>query len=124
MVMSLGQLVLDADIIQMYRKMQEGIPINEVTMALDLIRKVGVRGNYIGEAHTVAHYKEQTHPAIFQRGIRNKNEERSIKEIADAKVRKVLEEHTKLAVSEAAAARIHEMVIEAEEKQMHLKYTK
>jgi trimethylamine--corrinoid protein Co-methyltransferase len=122
MVMSLGQLVMDADVIRMYRKMQEGIPVNEITMALDLIRDVGIRGNYIGEAHTVKHYKQQTSPAIFQRGLRSSEAAKTIREIADAKARKILEENSKLAVSEAAAAKIHEMVIEAEEKQMHLKY--
>ena len=45
-VMSLGQLVADADVIRMYRKAQEGIPVNDITMALDVIREVGIRGNF------------------------------------------------------------------------------
>ena len=59
MVMSLGQLVADADIIRMYRKMQEGIPVNEETLALDVIRKVGNGKAHLGTKHTIKHYKEQ-----------------------------------------------------------------
>ena len=120
--MSLGQLVADADIIHMYRKLQEGIPVNEMTMAVDLIRKVGIGGNYIGESHTVKHYKEQTHPRFMQRALLSTDEVKDIKKAADEKAREILEKNTKLAVSDEAAAKIHQMVIDAEKEQMHLKY--
>jgi trimethylamine:corrinoid methyltransferase-like protein len=106
----------------MYRKAQEGIPVGETTMALDLIREVGIRGNFLGVRHTVTHYKEQTSPAFFQRGLRSPDA-KSIKKIADEKVREVLSEQ-KLAVSEDIAAKIHEAVMNAEREKLHMKYMK
>ena len=123
-VMSLGQLVADADIIRMYRKAQEGMPVNEITMALDVIREVGIRGNFLGEEHTLDHYNEQTKPDIFQRGV-SAADTKDIKKLADERALKILEENrNKLSVPQKVADKIHEMVIEAEEKELNLKYGK
>ena len=123
-VMSLGQLVADADIIRMYRKAQEGMPVNEITMALDVIREVGIRGNFLGEEHTLDHYNEQTKPDIFQRGV-SAADTKDIKKLADERALKILEENrNKLSVPQKVADKIHEMVIEAEEKELNLKYCK
>ena len=123
-VMSLGQLVADADIIRMYRKAQEGMPVNEITMALDVIREVGIRGNFLGEEHTLDHYNEQTKPDIFQRGV-SAADTKDIKKLADERALKILEENRdKLSVPQKVADKIHEMVIEAEEKELNLKYGK
>ena len=123
-VMSLGQLVADADIIRMYRKAQEGMPVNEITMALDVIREVGIRGNFLGEEHTLDHYNEQTKPDIFQRGV-SAADTKDIKKLADERALKILEENrNKLSVPQKVADKIHERVIEAEEKELNLKYGK
>ena len=123
-VMSLGQLVADADIIRMYRKAQEGMPVNEITMALDVIREVGIRGNFLGEEHTLDHYNEQTKPDIFQRGV-SAADTKDIKKLADERALKKQEENrNKLSVPQKVADKIHEMVIEAEEKELNLKYGK
>jgi trimethylamine--corrinoid protein Co-methyltransferase len=124
MVMSLGQLVADADIIRMYRKAQEGIPVDDITMALDVIREVGIRGNYFAEDHTLNHYAEQTNPQIFQRGV-STDQAKELKRIADERAREILKENRgKLAVLQEVADKIHQMVLEAEEKQLNLKYGK
>ena len=123
-VMSLGQLVADADILHMYRKAQEGIPVNEITMAMDVIREVGIRGNFLEEEHTLEYYPEQTNPRIFQRGVATADA-KELKKLADERARKILAEHRdKLAVSKEVADKIHQMVLEAEEKQLNLKYGK
>lgn len=123
-VMSLGQLVADADVIRMYRKAQEGLPVNDITMALDVIREVGIRGNFLGEEHTLEHYREQSDPLLFQRGV-STAEAKDLKGMADERARKILEENRdKLSVSQEVADKIHQMVIEAEEKQLNLKYGK
>lgn len=123
-VMSLGQLVADADVIRMYRKAQEGIPVNDITMALDVIREVGIRGNFLGEEHTLDHYNEQSKPEIFQRGVPTANA-KDLKKLADERALKILEENRdKLSVSQEVADKIHQMVLEAEEKQLNMKYGK
>ncbi len=122
MVMSLGQLVADADIIRMYRKMQEGIPVNEETLALDVIRKVGNGKAHLGTKHTIKHYKEQSQPMFFHRGFGDSNDIQDIKAMYEQKAREILEGYDKLAVSDEVAQKIHEMVIDAEKKELHKKY--
>lgn len=123
-VMSLGQLVADADVIRMYRKAQEGIPVNDITMALDVIREVGIRGNFLGEEHTLEHYNEQSRPEIFQRGV-SAADTKDLKKLADDRARKILAEYRDtLSVSKEVADKIYQMVQEAEEKQLNLKYGK
>lgn len=122
MVMSLGQLVADAEIIRMYRKMQEGVPINEETLALDVIRKVGCSKPHLGTKHTMKHYKEQSDVMMFHRGFGNEGQIQNIKSMYEQKARDILESYDKLAVSEEVAEKIHNMVIEAEKEQRHLKY--
>ena len=123
-VMSLGQLVADADVIRMYQKAQEGIPVNDITMALDVIREVGIRGNFLGEEHTLEHYNEQSKPEIFQRGVPTA-EAKDLKTLANDRARKILAEYRDtLSVSKEVADKIHQMALEAEEKQLNLKYGK
>ena len=52
MVMNAGQLYADADAISMLRFAQRGLPINDETLALDVIREVGIQGDYLSTMHT------------------------------------------------------------------------
>ena len=123
-VMSLGQLVIDADLIRMNQKAFEGIEVSEETIALDVIREVGIRGNFIGEEHTLDHYQEQSKPELFQRDPKRENYS-EIKAKADARAKEILAKYRNtLSVSQEVADKIHQMVIEAEEKNLNLKYGK
>jgi hypothetical protein len=78
----------------------------------------------LAEEHTLDHYAEQTNPQIFQRGV-SADEAKELKKLADERARKILKEsRDKLAVSQEVADKIHQMVLEAEEKQLNLKYGK
>jgi trimethylamine--corrinoid protein Co-methyltransferase len=124
MTMSLGQLVLDADIIRMYRKVQEGIPMDDISMAVDVIREIGIRGNYFMHEHTLERYLEQSNPQVFQRGLTS-GAAKELRTLANERARKILDENRdKLAVSQKVADKIRQMVLEAEEKQLNLKYGK
>ncbi len=63
LIMSLGQLVADADFIRMFKMVTEGMPVNEESLALNVIHKVGVGGNYLSEKHTAKLYNsKQSNP--------------------------------------------------------------
>ena len=55
--MSLGQVVADADFVRMIKEVLRGIPVNEETLALDVIHGVGIKGQYLGEKHTFSLFK-------------------------------------------------------------------
>ena len=52
-------LVLDDELCGAALRLARGIEVTDETLALDLIRQVGYRGNYLAETHTVAHYRRE-----------------------------------------------------------------
>jgi len=52
-------LVIDNEIIDYALRYISGIEVNENSLAVDVIHEVGPRGNYLGEKHTLEHYKER-----------------------------------------------------------------
>jgi trimethylamine--corrinoid protein Co-methyltransferase len=57
---SLDKLVVDNEIAKMIKDVMRGIEINDETMAVDLIKKLGPRGDYLSAEHTLRHMKEPT----------------------------------------------------------------
>lgn len=53
------QLVLDAEIAQMTRRMLRGIEVTDQTLALDSIGRVGPGGNFLNDDHTLDHVMEE-----------------------------------------------------------------
>lgn len=68
LIMSLGQLVADADFIRMIKMVTEGVPVDEESLALDVIHRVGIGGNYLSDRHTAKLYKsKQSMPRVMDR---------------------------------------------------------
>jgi len=55
---SLHALLLCNDLAGLLRTMWQGVQIDDDTLALDLARAVGPRGNYLAQQHTVSHCRE------------------------------------------------------------------
>ncbi len=67
---SLEYLTICDDLIGIARKIVSGINVNADTLALDVIDQVGPGGHYLGEEHTMKHFREETwYPRLFQRQI-------------------------------------------------------
>jgi trimethylamine--corrinoid protein Co-methyltransferase len=60
---SLGQMVIDNEIIQLVKRMQDrllnGIGMRDDELAVDLIKKVGPGGSFLKEKHTLKHYRSE-----------------------------------------------------------------
>jgi trimethylamine--corrinoid protein Co-methyltransferase len=61
------QLVMDAEIHSNVAKVAAGIPVDDETIALDVIKDVGIGGNYLGARHTRRHMKDVWRPRLFDR---------------------------------------------------------
>lgn len=59
MTMSYDQLVIDAEIVRMNRRVEQGIPVNPDTLAAELINRIGPGGNYLAEEHTVRYMRQE-----------------------------------------------------------------
>ncbi len=46
-----------------------GLPVNDETLALDVIDKVGPGGHYLHEDHTFDHFKEIWYSDLFDRSV-------------------------------------------------------
>jgi len=57
-ILCLENMVVDDEIIGMVKRILTGIEVNEETLAVDLIKKMGFNGNYLFDNHTRRHVRE------------------------------------------------------------------
>lgn len=56
--MSAEKLVIDDELIGAIRRFVRGIPVNDETLALDVITELGHRAEFLSHEHTLAHFQE------------------------------------------------------------------
>jgi trimethylamine--corrinoid protein Co-methyltransferase len=83
MSISPAQLVIDDEIMCIARRWVRGITVNEDTLAVDVIQRVGPRGNFLIEEHTINHLRtgELITTEIFDRDRRELWEEKGSKSL-------------------------------------------
>jgi trimethylamine--corrinoid protein Co-methyltransferase len=57
-IWSYEQMIMDCEIFRIVRKIMEGIPVDDETLALDAIREAGPRGDFLTHDHTLRHMRE------------------------------------------------------------------
>lgn len=118
MVMDLGQIVADADLINMLQFAQKGLSVNDDKLALDVIREIGIKGEYLSCQHTFANFKtEQSVPFVFCRDSRDEwitNGAPNAHKTASARAKAILDAEPKKCVSEDAAAKMAEIIAKVE----------
>lgn len=67
MSFSMEQLIIDNDMIGMMRYAKRGIEVNEKTLAVKSIQEVGIGGNFIGYADTLANMDLPSVPSVLDR---------------------------------------------------------
>lgn len=110
MTVSLEKLVIDNEILGMAGRAIRGIEVNDLTMAVDDIQRIGPGGNFLTSRHTrkfmrTEHYK----PTLSDRDKREVWEENGSLDgaaRAHAKVREILESEPKYYLEEALRERI------------------
>jgi len=94
---SMGMLVLCNETAGMVRQVLKGIEISPITLALELIKKVGPGGHFLTEGHTLEHFREHLYfPELLNRfGYEGWKEAGSVTfgQRANEKAREVLENH-------------------------------
>jgi trimethylamine--corrinoid protein Co-methyltransferase len=94
----LEQLVIDSEMAQIIGRMARGIEVNEETLALDVVHKVGIGRDYLGQRHTMQHFKtEHFIPTVTDRYSYDgwiSRGGRSLLDRAGDEVRRIFKEHT------------------------------
>jgi trimethylamine--corrinoid protein Co-methyltransferase len=64
-----AHMTLVNEILYMVRQYMGGIPVNDETLALDVINQVGPGGHYLNEEHTLRHFRDVWYSRLFDRTI-------------------------------------------------------
>jgi len=62
-------IVLVHEVLCMVKHYMRGIPVNDETLALDMIEHVGPGGHFLDEDHTMNHFRNIWYPELFDRTI-------------------------------------------------------
>jgi trimethylamine--corrinoid protein Co-methyltransferase len=93
---SYEQLIIDNEIVGYVKRIMRGVDVNEETLAYEVIKEVGPRGNFLLEEHTLDHFRDEFYqPTLSTRqayGVWEKNG-RDAAQRANASWKKILEEY-------------------------------
>ena len=119
MTLDFSQIVIDNEIAKMVRKIIGGIPVNDETMATEVIAGVGCGGHFLQEEHTVKHMrKEQSFTTLFDRRPFGQWQADGAKDLyarAHEKMTALLENHRPPALDPTILATLDHMIAAAEE---------
>jgi trimethylamine--corrinoid protein Co-methyltransferase len=97
MAASFEELVIDEEICKTLLTLAKGIEVTDETIALDIIEKVGPKGHFLAEKHTLDHFKkDHFFPVLINRDSYDVWKEKGGKELVETakeRVRGILKEH-------------------------------
>ena len=105
-----AQAVIDNEMIACARRYERGIAVDDETLALDVIRDVGIAGSFLEHAHTLEHFRSEFYmPRLLFRRRRHAWNERGCKR---------LEERAEQAAAELAAKDVDNGLSEDQEAEL------
>jgi trimethylamine--corrinoid protein Co-methyltransferase len=112
-----GQFVMDNEIARMIKHVVGGIRVDDETLAVEDIAKVGSFGDFLSLDATLRHMRALSQPEVLDRRVREDWEERGADDLytrCRAVARDVLREYRPEPVPGDVAARIHAIVEQAD----------
>ncbi len=70
LTVSLEQLVMDAEMVEISRRLLAGVEVSDETLALDVIAAVGPRGDFLTQPHTLNHLRAG---ALWEAAVSNRS---------------------------------------------------
>jgi trimethylamine--corrinoid protein Co-methyltransferase len=117
MTIDYGQLVMDNEFARMIKHVVQGIPVNDETLAVDVIHEIGVGKNFLSHRNTFKHMRSQSQPKLIDRWTREDWEaggKTDIYQRALEEARYILENHKPEPLPENVPATIRSIVEGAE----------
>ncbi len=112
-VLSYEQLMLDNEMVGMALSAFREIPVNQETLAREVIEKVGIGGTFLNQMHTLKHIREFFVPSLWpdqSYDAWSKAGSRDILEVAGEKANAVLKEHKPEPLDKDVSKRIEKIV--------------
>ena len=116
----LTQLVIDNEIAEMIKFTLNGIPVNDETLAVNVIREMGIGKDYLSHESTYQHMASQSRAQLMDRRMREDWEADGSKDIyqrAHEKMRNILKTYEPPQLTSGVLQDIREIVDEAEKEQ-------
>ena len=107
------QIVVSNEVISMIRRITRGMELNEETIALDLINKIGPGGEYLTTDHTLKHFKKNWFPDLISRVPYENWATAGKKDLAmraNERARQILETHTPKPLDENLKAELRKII--------------
>ena len=108
-VLSPELIVLVDEIINMVKVLTGGIEINDETLPLDLIERLGPRSNYLIESHTLKHFRKFLVPRIFDRSSAKKEGTKDCEDLLNERTIEILSTHEPKPLPEAVVKELKKM---------------
>jgi trimethylamine---corrinoid protein Co-methyltransferase len=119
MTFDYGQIVMDNEFAKMIKFAVGGIPVNDATLSVDLIREVGPFKDYLAHRNTFEHMRAYPHPKLMDRRMRGNWESDGGLDLHARSLeaaRRILREHQPDPLPDAVLADMHKLVSEAEKE--------
>jgi trimethylamine--corrinoid protein Co-methyltransferase len=117
MTIDYGQLLVDAQIAEVIKYCINGVPVNDATMALDVINEVGPFSDFLSHADTLKYMRVQSHPALIDRRVRedwSADGSTDMSQRARARAGEILATHVPAPLPAGAAEEMQAIIREAE----------
>jgi len=114
-----GQLVMDSEFAKMIKYCVQGIPVNDETLSLGVIKEIGPFKDFVSHESTFKYMKSISHPKLIDRRNREKWKERgstSLHERSLDEARRILSEHKVPPLSDDVQSTIRAIVEETEDR--------
>jgi trimethylamine--corrinoid protein Co-methyltransferase len=114
---SYGQLVMDCDFARMIKFVVNGIPVNDESLAVDVIREVGQFKDFLGHPMTFKFMRSQSQPQLIDRTRRDRWTAAGAKDLytkANEKAIHILENHQPDPLPESILKEVRGIVDEVE----------
>jgi trimethylamine--corrinoid protein Co-methyltransferase len=117
-LLSLEQLVIDDEVASLVKRMARGFEVDQEHIMLDLMREVGIGGNFLGQRRTLEHLKKGEHfePKLSYRASYEAWWDRRYDEVECARERaaRLLKEHEVAPLGPEVEGAIRETVMRAD----------
>ena len=112
-----GQLVIDNEFAHMIKHTVKGITVNDGTLAVDVIKEIGIGKDFLSHESTYKHMRSQSQPELIDRKMREDWEQSGKTDMyqrATEKARDILETHRPEPLPDDILARLRSIIEEAE----------
>jgi trimethylamine--corrinoid protein Co-methyltransferase len=119
MTFDYGQMVMDAEFVRMIKFAVGGVPVNDDTLSVDIIKEVGPFKDFLAHENTYKHMRMYPQPKMMDRRMREDWEADGSLDMhtkATAYARHILENHQPDPLSEHVQSELRTIVEEAEKE--------